>query len=222
MSDISRKKNILLILGSPKNNKGNSKSLLDYLKSRIDTQHDVTMISLRKEINHPEVIMELVNQADIIVISYPIYQNSFPGLVLQLFDMLIENKNQLEHKERKLIAISNSGFPEKEANTTSIEHCRQFAKQIGFTWEYGIIVAPGTIIDGNDLTKAGKMYSKTREILDYTAQQINTDDFVRVDKSILSIKPIIHASIYRVMGRVMENKVIKQLGKEKYYQTPLI
>lgn len=221
MSNASVNRNILLIVGSPKNKKGNSEALIDYLQSHIGDTQNVMKISLRREMKQPDILLKLINQADDIVISYPVYQNSFPGLVLQLFEFLINNKGSFDEKERKMIAISNSGFPEIEANTCSVEQCKLFAEQMGFTWEYGIIVAPGAMIGGNDLDKAGNIYKKIRAILENTAHQINTDNFSQLDENRVHIKSLFNPSIYRVAGRILQNKLIKQLGKEKYYQTPL-
>lgn len=215
-----KSKNILLIVGSPKNKKGNSESLIDYLKSKMDDSHQITKVLLRKEINHPENLIRLFNEADDIVISYPIYQNSFPGLVLQMFELLAENKELLEEKQRKIVVISNSGFPEVRANTSSITQCKLFTEQMKFSWGAGIIVAPGAMIGENNLEEAGKTYEKIRTILEHTAKQMNTDDFSDIDREEQHVKPLINPSFYRIAGRLLQNKVIKKLGKEKYYQKP--
>lgn len=215
-------KNVLLIVGSPKGKKGNSEALLDYLQKNIADTFTTTKVVLRKEMNAPEKLIKLFNTADFIIVSYPIYQNSFPGLVQQFFELIMSNKASLDKKTRRMVAISNSGLTELEANTCSIEQCKLFAQQTELIWGCGIMVAPGALIDGKDLSQTGKMYAKTRYMLEDIARRINTNDFNNFTGYPSHMKSLFNPVFYRVAGRLLQSKVIKKLGKSVYYQRPLI
>lgn len=213
-------KDVLFVVGSPKNGKGNSESLADYLERAVSDKNRSTKVLLRKEIAEKDELIGHFDRADHIVISFPVYQNSVPGLVLQIFEYILANRNYLENKPRSMIAISNSGFAETDAHQCAIEQCRLFAKQMGFVWGGGITVAPGTLIDGNDLSKTGKTYRKVRLVLDNIASQMNAEGCIRGNDMIG--KPVINPLIYRVVGRLIQKKTMKKLGKKKYFQRPLL
>ncbi len=214
------KKNVLVIVGSPKNKKGNSESIADYVSEKFSDQCDQKQILLRKEIRNPENVIALFNQADYIIISLPIYQNAVPGLVIQIFELLRENQNLLIKKTRKVMVISNSGFAEIEAHHCAIGQCKLFASEMDFLWEGAIAVAPGTLIDGKDFNEAGKSYKRVRDFLDRLAIQVDKNVSISNDAFQIVSKSIMNPFVYRVVGRLIQNKTIKRIGKAKYYQQP--
>lgn len=213
-------KDVLFVVGSPKNRKGNSESLADYLEGAVSDKNRNTKVLLRKEIAEKEELIGHFDRADHIVISFPVYQNSVPGLVLKLFEYILAHKNYLENKPRSMIAISNSGFAETAAHQCAIEQCKLFSEQMGFVWGGGITVAPGTLIDGNDLSKTGKTYGKVKLALQNMASRINSEGCIRGNDMIG--KPVMNPVVYRAVGRLIQKKTMKELGKKKYFQRPLL
>ena len=215
--------NVLVIVGSPKGKKGNSDSIAD---SMIDSLNNYcissTKIILRKEIDEPNTIMELLNRCDIVILSFPIYENSIPGLVLELFEIINSNKEKLDKKQRKMLVISNSGFPEPIANASAISHCKLFASKIGFLWMGGLPISPGTLIGGKRLEEVGNTYKKVLQLLNIIAKKISMDENITESEWSLISKPIISPFIYRIVGRIIQIGVIKKVGKEKYFAKPLI
>ncbi len=213
--------NVIIINGSPKGTKGNSESIANSLMDKLLSQDlEPTKIILKSQLSHFDHLMEVVNQSDILILVLPVYQNSVPGLVLQFFEMLEKNKEKLDYKVRKMAVISNSGFPEPSANMTTIEHCKLFALSMDFEWLIGALVAPGTLIDGKNLDETGNTYKKVIALLDIIAKKIRTQESFTDSDLQLTSKSFISPFMYRFFGKLLQKKVIKKLGKEKYFAQP--
>lgn len=216
------KSKVLVIAASPKRKKGNSESIADYFVTMLN-DNDVTntKVSLHNEIKNPEALIKKIDQSDYIAISFPVYENGVPGLVLEFFEMLYAKKDKLETNKRKMIVFSNSGFPEPGANRCAIAQCRLFAENMQFEWVGGASIAPGTLIDGKKLDDTGGTYKKVIIMLKSIAEKISTNERI-TDEWKLTSKPFIPPCIYRIAGRLINKGVIKKIGKSKYYSTPLI
>ena len=215
--------NILVIVGSPASRGGNSESIADCLIEKLNNKNQAcSKILLRKEIERQEGLIERIINTDIIIFSFPIYANSVPGLVLEFFEFLYQNKDKLSDKQPKMLVISNSGFPEPEANRCALDCCRLFAREIGFSWMGGFGVAPGTLIDGKKLDEAGGTYKKLIKMLSIISEKIYNDEDIPKSAFRLVSKPLITPFIYRFVGKMIQNGVTKKIGKQKYYAKPLL
>jgi multimeric flavodoxin WrbA len=215
--------NILVIVGSPNGKKGNSESLADCLISKLESKHLTSnKILLRKEIDKPDGLLELINDSDMMILSLPVYGNSVPGLVLEFFEIIYANKSNFINKSRKMFVISNSGFAEPIANKSTISHCELFAAEMGFEWMGGIPVSPGTLIDGKKLEDTGSTYKKVIKLFDLIADKICTDEKITADELRLVSKPFISPFVYRVVGKLIQRNVMKKIGKDKYFARPLV
>lgn len=215
--------NILVISGSPRARQSNSGALADYMASRLaDRGCEVVSVSLRAAMPSPLALLEQVKQADVLVLSVPVYENSVPGLVVAFFELLLDHREELSGKPRELLVISNSGFPEPELQEDLLEHCRLFTRDMGFGWMGGLAVSPGTLIDGKKLEETGGTYKKIMAVLDETAEKISRGEDVNAYLEAYTARPLMSPFIYRLAGRLMQNGTIKKLGKETYYARPLI
>lgn len=216
-------RNVMVIVGSPANKTGNSESIADYLIDKLNNkQQACSKLFLRNEIGRREELIERIINTDLIIFSFPIYANSVPGLVLDFFEFLYQNKDRLSDRPRKTMAISNSGFAEPEANHCAINCCRLFAKEIGFSWMGGFGVAPGTLIDGKKLEEAAGTYKKLINLLNIISEKIYNDQDIPESAFRMVSKPLIPPIIYRVVGKMIQNGVSKKIGKKKYYAKPLV
>ncbi len=216
-------KNILVINGSPRAQKGNSGALANYMASRLaDRRCPVVSVSLRAVMPSPRDLLEQVKQADVLILSVPVYENSIPGLVVAFFELLLDHRDEFSGKPRKLMVISNSGFPEPKLQDDLLKHCRLFARDMGFNWIGGVPVSPGTLIDGKKLEETGGTYKKIMAVLDGAAEKISRGEDVNAYVESQPARPLIAPFMYRLVGRLMQNGTIKKLGKERYYARPLI
>jgi multimeric flavodoxin WrbA len=212
-------KNILIIIGSPRSKRSNSDVISNSLKYKLVNKNlSCSKIYLGKMINEKNTIIDEVNKSDEIILISPIYENSVPSIGLEFFETIFENKDRLINKNRKLFVITNSGFPEVEAGECAITTCSLFARNMNFKWLGGINVAPGTLIDGGEL---GKTYKKLILALNIIAENISNDKEISKEVFKLVSKPFISPLIYRFAGIILQNKTIKNIGKDAFFAKPL-
>lgn len=212
-------KNILIVIGSPRCENSNSNAIGNNLEHELINRNvNNSKLYLGKTINKKDTIIDNIDKSDVIILISPIYENSLPSIVLEFFETINENKNILTAKNRKIFAITNSGFPEIEASKSAIVTCSLFAKDSNLEWLGGIAVAPGTLIDGGEL---GKTYKKLISALSLMAEDICTDKEISEEVFKLTSKPFISPLIYRFGGRIVQNKTIKNIGKDSFYAKPL-
>ncbi|NMB57873.1 MAG: hypothetical protein GYA12_01785 [Chloroflexi bacterium] len=216
-------KNIIVIAGSPAARQSNSESLANYMAGRLTERScAVTPLSLRAAMPSPQGLLEQVKNADVLVLSVPLYENSLPGLVVAFFEMLLEHRAELSGKSRDLFVIGNSGFAEPRELDSLLEHCRLFAREMGFRWIGGLAVSPGTLIDGKKLEETGGTYKKVMATLDTAADMISRGEDVSEYLGRQPARPLIAPFMYRLVGRLIQNSTIKKLGKAAYFARPLI
>jgi len=215
--------NILVIIGSPKAKMSNSEAIGNYLIEKLDKEGvNTEKFFLYNELMSDSELIRYINNADKIVFSLPVYENTVPGLVLRCFEVIRNNKEILVQRNREMMAIVNSGLPEVKACSGAIETCMFFAKEMEFHWICGIPVAPGTLIDGKNLNETRNTYKRLIIMLDIIAKNICFNKDIIVKECKLVSKPFINPLIYRLVGRLLQESVIKKLGKERYYAKPMI
>ena len=73
---------------------------------------------------------------------------------------------------QKMVAISNSGFPESSHNDLSLSISRRFAVECGFEWAGGFALGGGESIGGQPLEKAGRRVRNVRKSLELAADAL--------------------------------------------------
>ncbi len=212
-------KNVLIVIGSPRSQRSNSDVISNNLVNKlINKNMNFSKIYLEKIINENGTIIDNINKLDVIILISPIYENSLPSMVLKFFETINENKNRMTTKSRKMFVITNSGFPEIEASKSAITTCSLFARNMNFKWLGGITIAPGTLIDGG---KLGKTYKKLISALNLIAEDLCSDREISKEVFELTSKPFMSPIIYRLGGRIIQNKAIKNIGKDTFFAKPL-
>ncbi|NHJ26301.1 MAG: hypothetical protein EAX89_17110 [Candidatus Lokiarchaeota archaeon] len=168
-------KKALLLIGSPKGESSTSASLGDYLISKLEQSGMKTERGfIHRLVNREEKIQnlfEMIDRADLIILTFPLYVDSLPAPVIKAMELIKEERDRLESKKPKsFIAISNNGFPEGFQNMTALHICRIFAEDCGFTWKGGLALGQGGSIAGRPLLEVGGMVRNVVKGLDITAR----------------------------------------------------
>jgi NAD(P)H-dependent FMN reductase len=207
---MSRK--ILVLSCSPKGSNGNSAAIARGLYSMLGKRHlDFEIIYLAKMFHLPDDLLQRIERADDIIISFPVYQNTVPGLVIRFFEYLYGQRYSFTVKQRRLFAIANSGFPEPEAGAGALECCRLFTRAMGFAWLGGVNVAPGTMTDGKELEQAGRTYAKLSRALDILSQSCAEGSVIPEAVFSLLAKPLFSPALYRLFGRMIQGSKFKKM-----------
>ncbi len=204
---MSEKGNVLLLVGSPRAKKSTSSSLGKYLCEKLEEAGlsieygYIHRLMMRKE--KQDQFIEMVNDAYMIILSFPLYVDQLPAPVIRAIELLYKNKEKIvKCEEKKFLAICNCGFPEASQIDLSLEICNNFSDAMNFQWRGGIKLGGGEAIHGRDLKKMGRMVRNQMQGLDLAADALLIDKPIPMEAKELISKPIIPARMYKVLGNI--------------------
>lgn len=162
----------LLLVGSPGNSRSNSDKVGQYLLDRLSgagwTTDKECIYQVMKGENLMNEAFGKMENADLIVLSFPLYIDSLPSQTIRFME-LANGRGIGGGKGRRLMAICQSGFPESRHNEYALRICSIFARDIGYQWAGGLAVGGGGAIGGQDLNEGGGILRNLRLALDMTA-----------------------------------------------------
>jgi len=176
-------KKIVLLIGSPKGNGGTSASIGNFILSKLQ-KDEVTLETyhvgntVRKEEKWDE-LAEAFDDADIILLSFPLYWDSLPSHLMNALERLNAHRKGIESKNRqKFYVVVNNGFPEPWHNEVAITICHNFAKEAGFKWQGALNIGGGGAINEKPLEETGGMTFRLRETLEMAAAAIGKGETI--------------------------------------------
>ncbi len=210
----------LLLIGSPKGENSTSASLGNYLISKLEEfGMKIEKGFIHRLVNREETIQnlfEMIDRADLIILSFPLYVDSLPAPVIKAMELISEERNKFEGKKsQNFIAISNSGFPEVSQNTTALQICRIFSRDCGFIWKGGIAVGGGGAINGIPLDERGGMVRNVIKGLDIVAHALKDGKDIPQEAIDLLSKKFIPYTFYRVFGNLGWRLQARRYGVKK-------
>jgi hypothetical protein len=220
---MGKPKKALLIVGSPRFTKSASESLGTYLvNSLCNSGVEVEKVNIHALLKGEKDISDLllvIDKAEVIILSCPLYVDSPPATVVKVMETIVESKIG---KKQKFIAISNCGFPEAHHNDTALEIYKNFALEAGFEWIGGLALGAGPSIDGRDLAELGGMVKNIRSSLDQAVQDICNSKQISQKAQDLMRKPIVPSWTYWLLGGFMwrhqarKNGVARKINNRPY------
>ncbi len=219
----------LLLIGSPRQKNSTSLSLGEYLCEKLREKGFsieigfIYRLMMRKE--KQKDLLAMVNKADLIILSFPLYVDQLPSLVIRALELLYKRRNSIKSREKmKFLAICNCGFPEAIHNSLALEICHNFSDEMNFQWRGGIKKGGGEMIHGKDLKGMGRMVQELRKGLDAAAEAIINEENVPTEVINQISKDLIPEWIYRSMGnlgwrvRGLKNRNVFNLKDRPYSQ----
>ena len=204
---MNRDKKVLLLIGSPKGEKSTSISLGNYLISKLEESGMTSVtIFIHRLVNREEKrlnLLSMIDNADLIILSFPLYVDSLPAPVIKAMEFIKEEKGKLEStKSREFITIVNSGFPEASQSIVALKICRVFAQDCGFTWKGGVAIGGGAAINGIPLQERGGMVRNVIKGLEITAQALIESREIPHEAIDLISKQFIPSTLYIKFGNL--------------------
>ncbi len=217
---MNNNKKALLLIGSPKGENSTSASLGNYLTSKLEESGMTTEKGfIHRMVNREEKIKELfemIDKADLIILSFPLYVDSLPAPVIKAMELIKEERDKLERKKTKdFIAICNNGFPEASQNMTALQICRISSKDCGFVWKGGIAIGGGAAINGIPLKERGGMVRHIINGLDLAADSLKDGKEIPQEAIDLISKKFIPATLYRTFGNLGWRSQARRYGVRK-------
>ena len=224
-------KEALLLVGSPRPLKSTSEMLGSYLLERLAAAGMRTATlhvhsCLRTE-ERTESLLAAVRQADLVIISFPLYVDSLPAPLMRALESIaVERSRAPASKPQLLSAIVNCGFPEADHTRTAVEISRQFALQAGFGWAGGMRLGAGQgLVHGTPLKELGGRARHLIQALEAAAQALQQGRAIPKEASLAMSRKAIPSWLYLLLGglgwRVMahRNKTGRTLRARPYAET---
>ena len=160
----------LLIVGSPKVKTSSSSSIfggyvLKQLKQRGWETESLTLRGNLLKSGGQAEFLTAVDQADLILFAFPLYIDSLPFLMMKSLEVMAKHLSaNPQESPKRLLAISNNGFPEAHHNALALAICQRFALNTNMVWLGGLPIGAGTVVCQNPpvegLRQAGKLPMK--------------------------------------------------------------
>ena len=207
----------LLLVGSPFGFRSTSSSLGSYLMDRLTEKGFTTnKVHIHKSVKSQEGIDELlhlVGISDLVVLTFPLYVDSLPAPVINTMEIITKHREEAaDTRRQKIIAISNSGFPEANQNLVALEVCRCFAQKSGFEWAGGLALGMGPAIRRKPLNELGGMVRNVKKALDVTALALSEGRIIPEEATKHMTKSILPRRLYMWMGNRLWKYEAKKNG----------
>jgi len=149
----------LVLVGSPKTKKPSTSSvlgraLLDGLATRGWQGETLTVTAAVREERWRERMLAAADDADLVVLAFPLYIDALPALLVRTLEALREHRGrQVAPRGQRLAALVNCGFPEAHQNLPAVAICARFAAAAGMAWAGHLAVGAGEALSsGTPLT----------------------------------------------------------------------
>jgi multimeric flavodoxin WrbA len=227
---LNHPKTVLLLNGSPKCERSNSRAIGKFLVDKLEEKglkSEETFIA--RLIKTPEGLKNLsrtVSNADIIVLTTPLYVDSVPSFTIKAMEIIREHqKAKLQNKKQLLVAVINSGFPEKEHMKIAIKIIKNFAEEAKLQWAGAVIVGMGQALNGEPLREGNGMTRHLTKGLSLASVSLAEGQPMTAEAENLTSKPFlplfIAKSILRVIGkRMWDSQAKENNAKQEMYAQP--
>jgi len=205
-----------LLVGSPRGPNSTSNSLGTYLLEKLEqqgvTSEKVYLNQCLGSEDKKDAMLRIIDESDLIIFAFPLYVDSLHSQVIKTLELIAEYEvGKLNLDKKKIVAISNNGFPEAKQNEIALAVCRIFAKQVGFTWAGGLAMGGGGMISGRPLNELGGMVRNQKKALEIAAESLMNGKAIPTEAVSLMAKLGIPGFLYIWMG----NRGWKQEAKQR-------
>jgi len=131
----------LLLVGSPRGIDRSSSGrlggrLLDALKERGFETDKLHVHAVVRSPTETERALIAIESAGVVILSLPLYVDSFPAPVIALLERIAERRTGAGRV--RFLLLIQCGFPEREQNATALAIAERFAAEVGWEWLGGL------------------------------------------------------------------------------------
>ena len=222
--------NVLLLNGSPKCEKSNSRQIGKFLADRLEEKglksEEAFIARLVKSSQGSEKLLKLVNAASIIIFTTPLYVDSLPSFTIKAMEMIRDRRIAEPQVESPLlVAVMNCGFPEKAHMEIALKIIKNFSEETKLRWGGAVMVGMGEALNGEPLSEKSGMTRNLTKGLSLAAVALAEGQPIPPEAEKLTSKaflPLFLAkSMLRAFGKRMWNNQAKSNGvKPDMYARP--
>jgi hypothetical protein len=149
----------LLLVGSPKVKSPSTSGILGgYVLAQLQqrgwqTESLTLRANLLKGEGQGDFLAQL-DRATLLIFAFPLYIDALPFLATKALEVMAAHfQSQPPASPKRLLAISNNGFPEAYQNALALAICQRFAVDSGLIWSGGLALGAGeALCSGQPLT----------------------------------------------------------------------
>jgi NAD(P)H-dependent FMN reductase len=132
--------NLVLFNGSPRKKTSNSKILIEKFLKGYNTKIDkeISLYYIMDKVENKEKGLSAFQKADTVLIFFPLYADSMPGIVKEFFEEVATLENK---KPKKIGFVVQSGFAESHHSIYLERYLKKLTKRLGYDYL-------GTVIKG--------------------------------------------------------------------------
>jgi NAD(P)H-dependent FMN reductase len=194
----------LVLIGSPKGKASTSHMIGSYLSRKLEAggmpTEEMIVGEALGSAEKTAHLLEAMNTARMIIVSFPLYVDQLPAPLIQAFDLVAGNRASGIPAGQKIMAVVQCGFPETAQNQAVLEVMRRFAAKAGYAWAGGLAMGMGGAIGRKPLEKAGGMVRNVVKALDMTVASILAGGGVPEEAARLMGKPLIPRWLYLILA----------------------
>ncbi len=205
-----------LLVGSPRAKKSTSASLGGYLMEQLNVRGvETETIQIYTSFNSAErtrLTLEKLDQADLIVLAFPLYVDSLPAPVIAALEKIVAHRTS-EKVAQSFAAIANCGFPEAKHNDTALAICEQFAIETGMTWLGSLALGGGEgLVHGVPLNEMDGRAMPLKKSLELSAVSLALGMLIPQEARDILSRPLIPNWMYKLFGGFGWKQQAKQYG----------
>ncbi len=208
-----------LLVGSPRTKKSTSASLGGYLMEQLNARGVGTeIIQVYTSFNSAErtrLTLEKLDQADLIVLAFPLYVDSLPAPVIAALEKIVAHRASVKVAQ-SFAAIANCGFPEARHNDTALAICERFANETGMAWLGSLALGGGEgFVHGVPLNEMDGRAMPLKKSLELAAASLALGFSIPQEARDILARPIIPNWLYKMFGGFGWKQAAKQYGTVK-------
>lgn len=215
-------KSVLLINGSPRCEKSNSRAIAKNLTDKLDKKgvksSEATVVRLINTAQGRKKLLDLVDAADILVLATPLYVDSIPAFTIKAMELICSHRKATSQPRRSmLVPVINCGFPEIEHMKIAVQIMQHFALESNLEWGGEVIVGMGAALNG-ELSDENKMTRNLIKGLGLASETLVQGQVISDEAKALIVKPFLPLFVSKPMlrwfGSRVWNKQAKQNGAQ--------
>jgi len=227
---MNQPKSVLLLNGSPKGEKSNSRQIGKFLVDRLQKKgfkaEEVFITRILRSPEKIEGLSQILSTSEIVVFTTPLYVDSLPSFTIKAMELILNYRRaNAQNGIPLLVAVMNCGFPEKEHMEIALRIIKNFSEEANLRWGGAIAVGMGTALDGKELTERKGMTRNLTKGLALAAAALAEGQTVPEEAERLTSKPfmplIMAKPMLRLFGkRMWNNQAENNAVKPDMYAKP--
>jgi len=192
-----------LLVGSARpKGESTSESLARSLAENLERQGVavtlVHVIDFIKPGRRADAALAALGEAELLVVSAPLYVDGLPGLVLKALEQIAAQPGRLQ----RVAGLLNSGYPEAAHNRSAMAQLRRFAHNAGLGWAGGLAMGAGEVLHGKPLASMGFMFRNQIAALRQAAPALAAGRGIPSEASASMARPLLPAWLFRLAAKL--------------------